>query len=95
MINSISDQNGQKLILQVLQLLSEYEYIVKLFTEMKGEENPVDLLKSLSEQAEPIQIEFLRWVRGERNSFQPKDFISQIILVFGNRGHFQRANNVG
>ncbi|CAF1009481.1 unnamed protein product [Adineta ricciae] len=61
MVNSIEDASGQKIVLEVLQLLSEYEFVIKILNELKGQESPVELLKGLSEQPEPIQIEFLRW----------------------------------
>ncbi|CAF4357146.1 unnamed protein product, partial [Adineta steineri] len=61
MINSIQDQSGQQIILEILQLLSEYEYVIKIISEIKGQESPIELLKGLNEQPEQIQIEFLRW----------------------------------
>lgn len=61
MVNSIESESGQRLILQVLQLLAEYEYVINIFKQIKGQESPIELLKGLDEQPEPIQIEFLRW----------------------------------
>ncbi|UJR31185.1 hypothetical protein I4U23_018692 [Adineta vaga] len=61
MVNAIEEESGQKLILEVLQLLSEYEFVIKILSEIKGQESPIELLKGLSEQPEQIQIEFLRW----------------------------------
>ena len=66
MINCVADQTGQRLILEILQLLSEYEYIVKLLGEIKGDESPIELFKGVAEQPEPVQIEFLRWVSQKR-----------------------------
>jgi hypothetical protein len=63
MVNAIEEQSGQKIILEILQLLSEYEFVIKILSGLKGQESPVELLKGLSEQPEQIQIEFLRWVR--------------------------------
>lgn len=63
MVNSIESESGQRLILQVLQLLAEYEYVINIFKQIKGQESPMELLKGLDEQPEPIQIEFLRWVK--------------------------------
>jgi len=62
MVNSIEDESGQRIILEILQLLSEYEFVIKILGEIKGQESPVELLKGLNEQPEQIQIEFLRWV---------------------------------
>ena len=62
MVNSIENESGQKIILEILQLLSEFEHIIKILSEIKGQESPVELLKGLNEQPEQIQIEFLRWV---------------------------------
>jgi len=62
MVNSIEDEAGQRIILEILQLLSEYEFIIKILSEIKGQESPIELLKGLNEQPEQIQIEFLRWV---------------------------------
>lgn len=62
MVNSIENESGQKIILEIFQLLSEFEHIIKILSEIKGQESPVELLKGLSEQPEQIQIEFLRWV---------------------------------
>jgi len=62
MVNSIENESGQRLILQILQILSEYEYIINIFKQIKGQESPIELLKGLDEQPESIQIEFLRWV---------------------------------
>ncbi|CAF1064755.1 unnamed protein product [Rotaria sp. Silwood1] len=61
MVNSIQDESGQKIILKILQLLSEYEYVIKILSEIKGQESPIELLKTLNDQPEEIQIEFLRW----------------------------------
>lgn len=66
MVNSIEQESGQKMILEILQLLSEYEYVIKILSDINGQESPVELLKGLNEQPEAIQIEFIRWVR--RNS---------------------------
>jgi hypothetical protein len=63
MVNSIEDESGQIIVLEVFQLLSEYEHVIKILSEIKGQESPIELLKGLSEQPEQIQIEFLRWVR--------------------------------
>ena len=63
MVNSIEDESGQRLILEVLQLLSEYEYVINILKQIKGQESPIELLKGLNEQPEQIQIEFLRWVK--------------------------------
>jgi hypothetical protein len=63
MVNSIEDESGQRIILEILQLLSEYEYIIKILSEIKGQESPIELLNGLNEQPEQIQIEFLRWVK--------------------------------
>ena len=65
MINAIQDEAGQRAILELLQLLSEFEYVIKFLGELKGEESPIELLKGLSEQPEQIQVEFLRWVSNE------------------------------
>ena len=65
MINAIQDEAGQRAILELLQLLSEFEYVIKILRDLKGEESPIELLKGLSEQPEQIQIEFLRWVSNE------------------------------
>jgi hypothetical protein len=62
MVNSIEDEFGQRIVLEILQLLSEYEFVIKILGEIKGQESPVELLKGLNEQPEQIQIEFLRWV---------------------------------
>lgn len=62
MINSIQDESGQRNILEILQLLSEYEFVIRLINNLKGDESPIELLKGLHEQPETIQIEFLRWV---------------------------------
>lgn len=62
MVNAIEDMTGQKIVLEVLQLLAEYEFIIKILSGLKGQESPVELLKGLSEQPEQIQVEFLRWV---------------------------------
>ena len=64
MINSIADESGQRNILEILQLLSEFEFVIRLINNLKGDESPVELLKGLHEQPEAIQIEFLRWVSG-------------------------------
>ncbi|CAF0958555.1 unnamed protein product [Rotaria sordida] len=61
MVNSIEDESGQKIILEILQLLSEYEYIIKILSDIEGQESPIELLKTLNDQPEQIQIEFLRW----------------------------------
>lgn len=66
MVNSIEQESGQKSILEILQLFSEYEYVIKILGEIKGQESPMELLKGLNEQPEPIQIEFIRWVRRHR-----------------------------
>ena len=63
MVNSIEDESGQRIILEILQLLSEYEYVIKILSEIKGQESPIGLLKGLDEQPEQIQTEFLRWVK--------------------------------
>jgi hypothetical protein len=63
MVNSIEDESGQRTVLEILQLLSEFEFVIKFLGEIKGQESPVELLKGLNEQPEQIQIEFLRWVR--------------------------------
>ena len=67
MVNSIEDESGQRMVLEILQLLSEYEFVIKILAEIKGQESPVELFKGLNEQPEQIQIEFLRWV-GETSS---------------------------
>lgn len=63
MVNSIEDESGQIMMLEVLQLLSEYEYVIKILSELKGQESPIELLKGLNDQPEKIQTEFLQWVR--------------------------------
>ena len=63
MVNSIEDESGQRIILEILQLLSEYEYVIKILSEIKGQESLIGLLKGLDEQPEQIQTEFLRWVK--------------------------------
>lgn len=63
MVNSIEKESGQKMILEILQLVSEYEYVIKILSDINGQESPVELLKGLNEQPEAIQIEFIRWVR--------------------------------
>ncbi len=73
MVNSIEDEAGQRIILEILQLLSEYEFVIKILRDIKGQESPVELLKGLNEQPEQIQIEFLRWVRIlAKSSFKEK-----------------------
>ncbi|CAF0900803.1 unnamed protein product [Rotaria sordida] len=62
MVNSIEDESGQKIILEILQLLSEYEYVIKILSDIEGQESPIELLKTLNDQPEQIQIEFLRWI---------------------------------
>ncbi len=73
MVNSIENESGQRIILEILQLLSEYEFVIKILRDIKGQESPVELLKGLNEQPEQIQIEFLRWVRIlAKSSFKEK-----------------------
>jgi hypothetical protein len=76
MVNSIADESGQRIILEILQLVSEYEYVIKILSDIKGQESPVELLKGLNEQPEQIQIEFLRWVEKIEN------LLNDIILFF-------------
>ncbi|CAF3446102.1 unnamed protein product [Rotaria socialis] len=61
MVNSIEDESTQIMMLEILQLLSEYEYVIKILSEIKGQESPMGLLKGLNDQPEQIQVEFLRW----------------------------------
>lgn len=69
MVNSIEDESGQIMMLEVLQLLSEYEYVIKILSELKGQESPIELLKGLNDQPEKIQTEFLQWVRRTSNVY--------------------------
>ncbi|CAF4700136.1 unnamed protein product, partial [Rotaria magnacalcarata] len=55
MVNSIEDESTQIMMLEILQLLSEYEYIIKILSEIKGQESPMGLLKGLNDQPEQIQ----------------------------------------
>jgi len=75
MVNSIEDESGQRIILEILQLLSEYEYIIKILSEIKGQESPIELLKGLNEQPEQIQIEFLRWVKLRKKEYSLKFYL--------------------
>lgn len=70
MVNSIADESGQRIILEIFQLVSEYEYVIKILSDIKGQESPIELLKGLNEQPEQIQIEFLRWVEKTKKSLE-------------------------
>ncbi|CAF0844096.1 unnamed protein product [Didymodactylos carnosus] len=61
MVNDIEDIDGQIDVLQLLQCLSEREHVTKSFSELKGQDSPIELLKGLTEQPEQIQIEFMKW----------------------------------
>ena len=92
MVNSITEESGQKIILEILQLLSEYEYVIKILGEIKGQESPIALLKGLNEQPEQIQIEFLRWVRHiDLIQFIHLFFHSNLVLYHCR--YFERPNN--
>lgn len=76
MVNSIEDSTGQILVLEVLQLLSEYEHVIKILSEIKGQESPIELLKGLNEQPEQIQIQFLRLVKyTKKNSLLNQNYL--------------------
>ena len=81
MINCIESTSDQRIILEILQLLSEFEHVVKLYNEINGEESPVELLRGLLEQPETIQVAFLRWV-SQRCRSSPSSDLSPLMLQF-------------